>query len=63
MRIENRSLEVPAAAVVLSGHYFGNIAGPDEVAAAIVDLQLSTGEGPSIDAYRSRRTALEPELT
>ncbi len=52
-----------AVALILSGHDPGNIAASDEVAAAIVDLQFSTGEGPSIDAHRSRRAVLEPELS
>jgi hypothetical protein len=51
-----------AVALILSGHDPGNIAASNEVASAIVDLQFSTGEGPAIDAYRSRRPVLEPEL-
>ncbi|MHB1773669.1 MAG: ANTAR domain-containing protein [Acidimicrobiales bacterium] len=60
-----QQLEVSGAAValILSGHDPGKIAASDEVAAAIVDLQFSTGEGPAIDAHRSRRAVLEPELS
>lgn len=51
-----------AVALILSGHDPGNIAGSDEVASTIVDLQFSTGEGPAIDAHRNRRAVLEPDL-
>lgn len=51
-----------AVALMVSGHDPGNIAASDEVASAVVDLQFDTGEGPTIDAYRSRRPVLEPEL-
>jgi len=59
-----RELGVSGAAValILSGHDPGPIAASDDVAAAIVDLQFSTGEGPAIDAHHSRRAVLEPEL-
>ncbi len=52
-----------AVALILSGHDPGTIAASDEVAAAVVDLQFGTGEGPAIDAHRSRRAVLEPELS
>ena len=52
-----------AVALILSGQDPGNIAASDELAAAVVDLQFSTGEGPAIDAHRSRRAVLEPELS
>ncbi len=57
-------LEVSGAAValILSGHDPGAIAASNDVAAAIVDLQFTTGEGPAIDAHHSRRPVLEPEL-
>lgn len=57
-------LDVSGAAVahLLSGHDPGNLAASDEVAAALVDLQFCTGEGPAIDAHHSRRAVLEPEL-
>ena len=60
-----RELGVSGAAValILSGHDPGNIAASDRVASAIVDLQFGTGEGPAIDAHRSRRAVLEPELS
>jgi hypothetical protein len=59
-----RELGVSGAAVALtlSGHDPGSIASSDDVAAAIVDLQFATGEGPAIDAHHSRRAVLEPEL-
>jgi hypothetical protein len=57
-------LEVSGAAValILTGHDPGTIASSDDMAAAIVDLQFATGEGPAIDAHHSRRAVLEPDL-
>ncbi len=59
-----RELGVSGAAValILSGHDPGHIAASDDLAAAVVDLQFGTGEGPAIDAHHSRRAVLEPEL-
>ncbi|MHB1553811.1 MAG: ANTAR domain-containing protein [Acidimicrobiales bacterium] len=60
---EQLAVSGAAVALILSGQDPGNIAASDEVAAAVVDLQFSTGEGPAVDAYRSRRAVLEPELS
>jgi hypothetical protein len=51
-----------AVALILSGHDPGTVAASDDVAAAVVDLQFATGEGPAIDAHRNRRAVLEPDL-
>jgi hypothetical protein len=40
----------------------GNIAASDERASFVVDLQFTSGEGPTIDAHRDRRPVLVPEL-
>jgi hypothetical protein len=38
------------------------IAASDQVAQAIEDMQVQTGEGPCVDAYATRLTILEPDL-
>jgi hypothetical protein len=52
-----------AVALMLGDHDPGHIAASDERAALIVDLQFTSGEGPTIDAHRRGRPVLEPELT
>jgi hypothetical protein len=49
-------------ALIVSGHDPGTIAASDERASLLVDLQYGLGEGPSIDAFESRRAVLEPDL-
>jgi hypothetical protein len=49
-------------ALIVSGHDPGTIAASDERASLLVDLQFGYGEGPSIDAFETRRAVLEPEL-
>jgi ANTAR domain len=49
-------------ALITGGHDPGVIAASDERASALVDLQFTLGEGPSIDAYESRQPVLEPDL-
>ena len=51
-----------AVALVPSSNDPGNIAASDERVSYVVDLQFTTGEGPTIDAHRDRRPVLEPEL-
>ncbi|MGA3352614.1 MAG: ANTAR domain-containing protein [Acidimicrobiales bacterium] len=51
-----------AVALISSNHDPGNIAASDERVSYVVDLQFTTGEGPTIDAHRDRRPVLEPEL-
>jgi hypothetical protein len=51
-----------AVALILSDHDPGNIAASDERASLVVDLQFTSGEGPTVDAHRSGRPVLEPEL-
>ena len=51
-----------AVALIPADHDPGNIAASDERASFVVDLQFTSGEGPTIDAHRDRRPVLEPEL-
>jgi hypothetical protein len=51
-----------AVALVPSSNDPGNIAASDERASFVVDLQFTSGEGPTIDAHRDGRPVLEPEL-
>ncbi len=51
-----------AVALMPTDHDPGNIAASDERASLVVDLQFTSGEGPTIDAHRDRRPVLEPEL-
>lgn len=49
-------------ALLVTGHDPGTIAASDERASLLVDLQFGFGQGPSIDAFESRRAVLEPAL-
>lgn len=51
-----------AVALIASTHDPGNIAASDERVALVVELQFTSGEGPTIDAHRDRRPVFEPEL-
>ena len=51
-----------AVAFILGEHDPGHIAASDERASLVVDLQFTSGEGPTIDAHHSGRSVLEPEL-
>jgi hypothetical protein len=41
----------------------GSVCSTDEVARAIEELQYTLGEGPGLDAYRTERPVVEPDLT
>jgi hypothetical protein len=51
-----------SVALLVSGHDPGTIAASDGRASLLVDLQFGLGEGPSIDAFGTRRAVLEPDL-
>jgi hypothetical protein len=51
-----------AVALIPIDHDPGSIAASDERASFIVDLQFTSGEGPTIDAHRESRPVLEPDL-
>lgn len=49
-------------ALTLAGQHRGTLGVSDERAAAIEDIQFTSGEGPCIDVHRSGRPVLEPDL-
>jgi hypothetical protein len=51
-----------SVALIRDGHDPGVIAASDERASSLVELQFSLGEGPAIDACRTGRPVLEPDL-
>ena len=51
-----------AIALIANNHDPGNIAASDARVALVVDLQFTSGEGPTIDAHRERRPVFEPAL-
>ncbi len=60
--VKELGVDGAAVALISSNHDPGNIAASDERVSYVVDLQFTTGEGPTIDAHRDRRPVLEPEL-
>ena len=51
-----------SVALIRAGHDPGVLAASDGLASSLVELQFSLGEGPAIDACRSGRPVLEPDL-
>jgi GAF domain-containing protein len=52
-----------ASIMLMSGDVVrGSLCATDEVSAMVEELQYTLGEGPCVDAYRSDRPVLEPDL-
>lgn len=59
-----RRLPLRGAAIALMDHsgLVEQVAGSDDRAVVLQDLQRSLGEGPCVDAYRTGRLVLDPDL-
>jgi GAF domain len=59
-----RVVKVSGAAVVLilRGRALGTVCISDPVTEAVEELQYTLGEGPSIDAFRTKEPCVEPDL-
>lgn len=52
-----------AGLMLMSGNIpSGSVAATDDVSTLIEDLQFDLGEGPCVDAYRTDRAVIEPDL-
>jgi GAF domain-containing protein len=48
--------------LIMHGHVLGTVCSSDPVAETVEELQYTSGEGPCVDAFRTRQPVLVPDL-